>query len=65
MKTGFTARGTTGGNVTVSYDGGREVAVTSSTPSGIDTLIAEAYRQKYPAGEVSARGIITTTVEMD
>jgi hypothetical protein len=64
MELGFQARGTAGGNVTVRYDNGKEVAVGAASIDGVDILAAAAYRAKYPDGEVTARGTLTISAEM-
>jgi hypothetical protein len=66
MQLGFEARGTAGGNVTIRYDNGKEVAVTGGGGGdAVDALAAEAYRAKHPNGEVTARGTVTTSVEVE
>jgi hypothetical protein len=64
MQIGFEARGTKGGNVTVRYDNGKEVSVSGASATGIDTLVADTYRAKYPDGEVTARGSVTVSAEV-
>jgi hypothetical protein len=65
MQLGFSARGTaSSGTVTIKYDDGKEVAVSGTVADGIDAEIARAYFGAHPKGEVTARGTVTTTVEI-
>jgi hypothetical protein len=59
MELGFTARGTKKGNVTVTFDSGREISVSTGSLDEAGRAIAEMYFDKYPEGEVSARGTIS------
>ena len=60
MEQAFTVRGTANGNTTVRFDGGHEVNVATGNSDAVASAIAQAYFTKYPAGEVSARGTVTT-----
>ena len=65
MNIGFSVRGTKGGNVTVTFNSGREASISPYSGDETSNLIAEAYFAAHPNGEVVARGTITVSAEVE
>lgn len=66
MRIGFEVRGTAAsGNCTIKWESGHETSTNDASPAGIDTEVAAAYFVAHPAGEVVARGVAVTTIELE